>query len=261
MKQKPKICVYCGEEFIPERRHAMYCSSTCRQYNYIQRKTGETPGARVKEKEFVNHQLQSVPALVIENQVEENNVEQNQELSMATIENNQINQSTNQTLNTMEPINTPAIENKASKKSYQELIQINKESLNDMLNDWWEEFHDNHKEKSKLVVAINRTKVFIERMLNSDRKEISQINIRKFLTELQAWEKDPRCKTSDFLPTYLAIAADMEEIVTNCVSEMQASKHHSIFFKLPFVDKAHFEVMLQFMKEFNMQTSAFWTIS
>lgn len=41
MKQKEKLCAHCGETFTPERRNGMYCSNTCRQYSYLNRKNGE----------------------------------------------------------------------------------------------------------------------------------------------------------------------------------------------------------------------------
>lgn len=64
MRQKEKLCAHCGETFTPERRNGMYCSNTCRQYSYLNRKNGETnalPKKRVSV-EFDN----TIPALVIE---------------------------------------------------------------------------------------------------------------------------------------------------------------------------------------------------
>lgn len=84
MKQQSKICAYCGEEFIPERRCNVLCTPTCRQYSYIKRKTGEAPHDKIKQKEVVNLELQSVPALVLEEAVEVvpiQNHAQNQEAS------------------------------------------------------------------------------------------------------------------------------------------------------------------------------------
>lgn len=72
MKQKPKTCVHCGEEFTPERRNGIYCSQTCRQYSYLSRKTGETYG--LPKKEIVNDTLEEIPALVIdEDEMKESN--------------------------------------------------------------------------------------------------------------------------------------------------------------------------------------------
>ena len=68
MKQKPKTCAHCGEEFVPLKRNGMYCSNTCRQYSYLTRKTGEMHGV-VKEVPMFD---QSVPALIIEEQEEIN---------------------------------------------------------------------------------------------------------------------------------------------------------------------------------------------
>ena len=64
MRQKEKSCAHCGETFTPERRNGMYCSNTCRQYSYLNRKNGETnvlPKKRVPI-EYDN----TIPALVIE---------------------------------------------------------------------------------------------------------------------------------------------------------------------------------------------------
>jgi hypothetical protein len=64
MKQKPKTCEHCGEEFTPERRNGIYCSQTCRQYSYLSRKTGEVYGLPKKENGRVD--FSNVPALIIE---------------------------------------------------------------------------------------------------------------------------------------------------------------------------------------------------
>jgi hypothetical protein len=62
MKQQPKTCAFCGEEFTPERRNGIYCSNTCRQYSYLQRKTGE-PYDFPEEQEDEDP---VIPALIIE---------------------------------------------------------------------------------------------------------------------------------------------------------------------------------------------------
>lgn len=64
MKQKPKTCAHCGEEFTPERRNGIYCSQTCRQYNYLSRKTGEVYGLPKKVNGSVD--FLNAPALIIE---------------------------------------------------------------------------------------------------------------------------------------------------------------------------------------------------
>jgi hypothetical protein len=44
MKHNPKKCAYCEEEFIPARRNRKFCSDTCKQYNYLTKKTGKRYG-------------------------------------------------------------------------------------------------------------------------------------------------------------------------------------------------------------------------
>jgi hypothetical protein len=44
MKQQSKKCAYCEEEFIPARRNRKFCSDTCKQYNYLTKKTGKRYG-------------------------------------------------------------------------------------------------------------------------------------------------------------------------------------------------------------------------
>lgn len=272
MKQKPKICAYCGEEFIPERRHAMYCSSTCRQYSYIKRKTGETPYDRVKRKEEITHQLQSVPALVIDG-LEENPVEQNQELSIASIDNRQsasnksefeinitsketINQSTN---NTMETINTPSIDDNSSKKSYNDLLEQEKGHLNELLMDWWDSHMGNNREKMKLALENSKAKVFIEQFLKFDGKEIKQMYLKQFLFQLQAYEKNSSSSASDFLYSQWFVG-DMRVMGIELLEKMQALKLPSMIFKLTHEQRAEFEVMLQFMNAFNMQIPSYWLL-
>lgn len=41
MKHHPIKCAYCEVEFVPERRNQKYCSTTCKQYNYLTKKTGK----------------------------------------------------------------------------------------------------------------------------------------------------------------------------------------------------------------------------
>ncbi len=44
MKYPPRKCTYCEQEFIPERRNRKFCSDTCKQYNYLTKKTGKKYG-------------------------------------------------------------------------------------------------------------------------------------------------------------------------------------------------------------------------
>lgn len=44
MKYPPRKCAYCEQEFIPERRNRKFCSDTCKQYNYLTKKTGKRYG-------------------------------------------------------------------------------------------------------------------------------------------------------------------------------------------------------------------------
>lgn len=44
MKHSPKKCPYCEEEFTPARRNRKFCSDTCKQYNYLTKKTGKRYG-------------------------------------------------------------------------------------------------------------------------------------------------------------------------------------------------------------------------
>lgn len=76
MKQKPKTCAHCGDEFTPERRNGIYCSQTCRQYSYLSRKTGEVYGLPKKENE--KEDFSNVPALVIEEEEEKKSISVNE---------------------------------------------------------------------------------------------------------------------------------------------------------------------------------------
>lgn len=44
MKHPPRKCAYCEQEFIPARRNRKFCSDTCKQYNYLTKKTGKRYG-------------------------------------------------------------------------------------------------------------------------------------------------------------------------------------------------------------------------
>lgn len=44
MKYPPRKCAYCEQKFIPERRNRKFCSDTCKQYNYLTKKTGKKYG-------------------------------------------------------------------------------------------------------------------------------------------------------------------------------------------------------------------------
>jgi len=68
MKQKPKTCAHCGEEFTPLKINGIYCSNTCRQYSYLTRKTGKVHG--IVKKESINEVKPEVPALIVEEQEE-----------------------------------------------------------------------------------------------------------------------------------------------------------------------------------------------
>ena len=261
MKQKEKNCDYCGEEFIPERRHAMYCSSTCRQYSYIKRKTGETPYDRVKQKIEINHQLQSVPALVIDG-LEENPVEQNQELSIASIDNRQSASTKNESeinLASKETINTPSIDDYSSKKSYNDLLNQEKEMLNELLLDWWYSNESNRKVKSKMFLANRETKKFLQQLLSFDGMQLRQEQMKRFLFELKAWNRNPISSGGDFIPVDF-ILGDMEEIANSFIKKLEAIRLPLLQFVLPVRTKAQFEIMAKFMNQFNPNTPSFWVI-
>jgi hypothetical protein len=38
MNQMPKICEYCNEEFVPQRKTARFCSNSCRIMNHNKNK-------------------------------------------------------------------------------------------------------------------------------------------------------------------------------------------------------------------------------
>jgi hypothetical protein len=44
MNYQPRKCAYCEEKFIPKRRNRKFCSDTCKQYNYLTKKTGKVYG-------------------------------------------------------------------------------------------------------------------------------------------------------------------------------------------------------------------------
>jgi hypothetical protein len=44
MKHQPRKCAYCEQEFIPARRNRKFCSDTCKQYNYLTKKTEKKYG-------------------------------------------------------------------------------------------------------------------------------------------------------------------------------------------------------------------------
>lgn len=49
-----KTCEHCGSMFLPVRSTRKYCSDTCKQYSYLQRK-GIKPGAVPSNEQAQDH--------------------------------------------------------------------------------------------------------------------------------------------------------------------------------------------------------------
>lgn len=64
MKHHTIKCAYCEEKFVPERRNRKYCSNTCKQYNYLTKKTGKD----YRSNKILNTEthIQETPPLIIE---------------------------------------------------------------------------------------------------------------------------------------------------------------------------------------------------
>ena len=85
MKQQSKKCAYCEEEFIPARRNRKFCSDTCKQYNYLTKKTGKRYG--VDKAQLIEKANIETEPLVITEQIptpsSEKSMPQNNPLSIA----------------------------------------------------------------------------------------------------------------------------------------------------------------------------------
>jgi len=60
MKYHPKLCAYCGEEFVPQRSNKKFCSDTCKQYNYLSKKTGKRHGVDIGRADLITKYEQLV---------------------------------------------------------------------------------------------------------------------------------------------------------------------------------------------------------
>jgi len=63
MKHHPIKCAYCEVEFVPERRDRKYCSDTCKQYNYLTKKTGKD--YRMNKNRNAARDIPDAPPLII----------------------------------------------------------------------------------------------------------------------------------------------------------------------------------------------------
>lgn len=289
MKQQSKLCAHCGGEFVPERRNGMYCSPTCRQYSYIKRKTGEAPDDRVKQKKEIDRQLESVPPLVIEDTGEELSAQLplNNEKQSIEIEGNNYSSSKEHLTETKElmladknEINNPSKEDftmnnnqlspssevlwkqavdSLSKKSYADLFELEKDSLNELLMDWWYRNIKNNKERIKLVRENEKSKDFIERLLKFDGTEVKRVYVKQYLLQIQEYESKFPEQVSDFISGH-CIVGDMRIMALEFLEKMKALNVSSLLFKLTDRQRAEFQVMLKFMNEFNMQSPDYWLI-
>src|ERR1700722_590401 len=66
MKQHPKKCAYCEEEFTPARRNRKFCSDTCKQYNYLNKKTGKRYGIDNKAQIIEKVNMETEPLVITE---------------------------------------------------------------------------------------------------------------------------------------------------------------------------------------------------
>lgn len=258
MKQQPKTCAYCGAEFIPERRNAMYCSSTCRQYSYLKRKTGEAPYERSQQKEIINHELKYTPPLVIEGTVnEEESTPKNVELVST-----EINKQSKKSITMNQNQSNINSSNHVSQKqvSYDALLEEAREFFNDQLADWWNHTLGEQQEKSALVAENQRAKNYIKQILNFDGKEITKDEMQKFLFQMNKAINVPGKKSSSFIHGHLTVgeASVQPEIF---LEKVRAEKKSSMIFRLEPELRAELEIMLRFMNEFYAHSPEFWLLN
>ncbi|HXB40688.1 MAG TPA: hypothetical protein VNZ49_09105 [Bacteroidia bacterium] len=282
MKQQSKICAYCGGDFIPERRNGMYCSPTCRQYSYIKRKTGEAPYDRVKQKEAVNLELQSVPPLVIEEAKKTVILPaENENKSLKSSENNQF--ASNKTvLETVELMPTEKVEiNAASKEKtlmnnnqsnnklsnsvarnnvpYEKLLAEEKEFFNDQLGAWWNYTFGEKQEKLKLIGENQDAKKFIRQILAFDGKENTLEDMQNFLMRMHRAINNPTKESSDFIYGHTLVGEASVQPAIFLKQLDAAGKTTGIFRIVPEI-RPKLEVMLQFINEFTMRTPEHWEL-
>lgn len=64
MSYHPRTCKHCGVEFTPSRRSMLYCSTTCKQYQYLDKKFGRTTPRLPQEKSYP--ETKNIPVLEVE---------------------------------------------------------------------------------------------------------------------------------------------------------------------------------------------------
>jgi hypothetical protein len=260
MKQQPKTCAYCGQEFVPERRNGMYCSSTCRQYSYIKRKTGEAPYERTQQKETVKQELQIVPPLILEESThdeETSNESILEPVELLSSEENKINnQSKESTTMNYNQSNTKPSTN----VSYEMFLAEEKAFFNDQLAEWWNHTFGEQKEKSKLVAENQNAKNFIRQILNFNGRETTREYMQKFLYQMNKTINAPNKQSSSFFYGHTLIGeASVQPAVF--LDQLRTTRKASGIFRLEPGIRAKLEVMLRFTEEFNMHSPEFWLLN
>ena len=61
MQENEKICLHCGEVFIPNRSDAQYCSPSCKQLAYLERKEGKMEESELVQEEIAVKNTEELP--------------------------------------------------------------------------------------------------------------------------------------------------------------------------------------------------------
>ena len=61
MQENEKLCLHCGEVFIPNRSDAQYCSSSCKQLAYLERREGKMEESELVQEEIVVKNTEELP--------------------------------------------------------------------------------------------------------------------------------------------------------------------------------------------------------
>lgn len=259
MKQQPKTCAYCGAEFIPERRNAMYCSSTCRQYSYLKRKTGEAPFERSHQNEIINQELKIVPPLILEESTEINETSKESMLEPVELmagEENEVNNQSKKS-NTM---NYNQSNMKVSNDiPYEKLLAQEKENFNDELAQWWNHTFGEQKEKMKLISENQSARKYVQEILNLDGKEMTREYAQKFQFQMNKAINTPGKQSSDFIHGHILIGeASVQPAIF--LDQLKAAGKSSMIFRMDKRIRAQLEILLRFMNGFNMRSPEFWLL-
>lgn len=284
MKQKPKKCLYCGEEFLPERRNGLYCSNTCRQYNYLTRKgklnpflypiqlnQEEVPALVIEGQESGNEYPSArVPALQNKEQVIEESIDSIETIKQETIKKYQsklpVVQFNDKGFSFIDPITQieeEEIEYCLPKTSYEDLLEAEKSSTNQDLEFWWELNKPNNQDKNMLTKFGKRIKPYLNSLLLMNEKEISGKTLKTLQSEMASigalYLPIDGCHVI-YPPVHFFITY-LEEDLKHFIEDHEPMQIPRFRFHLTDNIKARIQVIQKIIESIAINTSENWILS